>query len=211
MKLVVLSDIHLNSFFSKKEKFLKFLGNLSADILVINGDLYDLYVGPPKEDIIQEIKKNSNIKSIVYIKGNHDFYIKDHLPSYNVQEVFRINDLVITHGHQYDSISSEIPSEKGFSKTICVVRNFIEKTFHFNVRILFKKLTFGLIDKKLVKSHDRAIEENPGKKVILGHTHLPMNNHPYYNCGCMCDEFFSHMVVDIDEGGESKITLINET
>lgn len=209
MKVVVVSDIHLNSYSSKKDKFIEFVKNLKADILVINGDLYDLYISPPKEEIIYKIKENKDIKSIVYIIGNHDFYIKDYFPDYTVQEVFRIADVLITHGHQYDILSNEFPPKDGFFTWFTKARYWIEKTFKLNLRILFKKITFGLIDKILIKAHDKAIKENPYKKVVLGHTHKSICVHPYYNSGCMVDDHFSYLVINIIDG-LSHITLIDE-
>ena len=62
MQIVIVSDIHLNSYFSKRDKFLNLVKKLKTDILIINGDLYDLHIRPPQEDIIAKIKENEKIK-----------------------------------------------------------------------------------------------------------------------------------------------------
>jgi len=208
MKIIVVSDIHINSHFSKKDRFLELMSKIECDLLVINGDLYDLYVAPPGRDILKVINKNKKIKDLIYIRGNHDYYIKDHFPQLDVRDFYRIGDVVITHGHQYDFLSSSEPSGKGYGKWSVVIREWIEKTFNFNVRILLKKITFGLVDWILFKAQKKAVADNPGKKVIIGHTHAPINKHPYYNTGCMVDEFFTYMVIHMkDEVGS--ISLIS--
>jgi predicted phosphodiesterase len=183
------------------------MSKLDTDLLVINGDLYDLYISPPGEDLLQIIKQNKNIKDIVYIRGNHDFHIKEYFPLIDIRDSYEVGDILITHGHQYDFLSQAEPTGKGFGKWFVVIRNWIETIFKFNVRILLKKITFGLIDKLLFKTQVKAVESNPGKKVIIGHTHAPINKHPYYNTGCMVDEFFTYMVINM-ENGIGRISLI---
>lgn len=208
MKLVIVSDIHINSYFSKKEKFLKLVRTLDTDILIINGDLYDLYLGLPTEDIINTIKENKSIKEVIYIRGNHDFWIKDYLTYLDVRDSFEIADILITHGHQYDFLSEAEPKETGLGKTMVVLRHWVEKTFKFNVRLVFKKITFCLVDTLLFKAQKKAAQMHPNKKVILGHTHIPVCKYPHYNTGCMVDGRFTYMVVNIDDGGNSSISLV---
>ena len=128
MKLVIVSDIHINSYFSKEEKFIDLMGKIEADILVINGDLYDLYVGPPTKEVHKCIYKNKDIKEVVYIRGNHDYRIKDYINNLEVVDYFEIADLYITHGHQFDMLSTPEPTGKGFGKWSVVVRHWLEKT-----------------------------------------------------------------------------------
>lgn len=208
MKIIVVSDIHLNSYYSKEDQFMELMSKIEADLLIINGDLYDLYVGPPNKDFIKVIKKNKNIKDLIYIRGNHDFRIKEHFPQLDVRDFYRIADVVITHGHQYDFLSEPEPSGKGIGKWSVVLRDWIEKTFKFNVRIFMKKISFGLIDWMLFKAQKKAVADNPGKKIIIGHTHAPINKHPYYNTGCMVDEYFTYMVINI-ENDVSNISLVS--
>ena len=44
-KIIVVSDIHINAYGSERNKFIKFLNLLECDLLIINGDLFDLYLG----------------------------------------------------------------------------------------------------------------------------------------------------------------------
>jgi len=209
MKLIIVSDIHINSHFSKEEKFLELMSKIETDVLVINGDLYDLYVGPPLKDVHTTIRKNKNIKEVVYIRGNHDFHIGDYLKHHPIVDKYEIADILITHGHQYDFLSEPEPTGKGIGKWSVVFRNWVERIFNFNVRIVMKKVSFGLIDWMLFKAQKKAVESNPGKKVIIGHTHAPICEPPYYNTGCMVDEYFTYMVVNIDEEGNSSINLVH--
>ena len=211
MQVTVVSDIHINSYFSKEEKFLDLVSKLKTDVLVINGDLYDLYLGPPRLDIQKIFENNTSIGEVVYIRGNHDYNIKDYLdPSEhkNIRDSYEIADVLITHGHQYDHLTETEPSGNGSSKWIVVARQWVEESLHINVRLLLKKISFGLIDRLLLKAQEKAIAENPGKKVILGHTHVPLCEHPYYNTGCMTDEHFTYLIIEIEEG-VSTISLVS--
>ena len=178
--------------------------NLETDILVINGDLHDLYLGPPRLDLHDSFDKNPNIKEVVYIRGNHDYNIKDFLDPVQqdkIKDSFEIADILITHGNTYDYFyKGEEPSSEGIGKSITVLRQWLEEILHINFRLLMKKISFGLVDKLLFKTQEKAVAENPGKKVIIGHTHAPLCKHPYYNSGCMVDDHFTYLVIDIEDG-----------
>ena len=203
MKIVIMSDVHINSYFSKKEKFLNFLSRINADKLILNGDIFDIYLGNPDYSVFEAIKKNNGIISWEYIRGNHDKEIDKFFPEIEFKDSLEIEDLLITHGHDTRKKSTFL------TKMSVVLRNSIEKVFKFNIRLFLKKITFGYLDKELFKINIDAANKYPDKKVILGHTHIPKNEAPYYNCGCMADEFFSYMEI-YTENGVSNIKLIVE-
>ena len=65
LKVTVISDIHIGAYGSKKNKFLDLLRHLKTDHLILNGDIYDLYLGKPKIDIFPIIKS-----SFLYCKSS---------------------------------------------------------------------------------------------------------------------------------------------
>lgn len=99
MSFYYVSDLHLINATDKKTKlFVKFLREVPKDddILVLGGDIFDLFVGN-KEPFIEEFKEVLDaIKSlgrdkirVVYIEGNHDFHLKNVLPQ---NEHFIVDD-----------------------------------------------------------------------------------------------------------------------
>lgn len=205
MKITIVSDVHINSRYSKSDKLNYLLATLSTDLLILNGDIYDLHLGEPEYSIFEIIKNNRGIKQYIYIPGNHDHNIRDYFPELAIQHSFDMEDIFVKHGH-LDNLSERY-RPFFFTKYVTIARDYIEKVFKINVRLLLKKMSFGLLSKFLFLANKKAARRYPGKKVIIGHTHLPQNAHPYYNCGCMVDDFLSYMEVTI-EGKVSTINLI---
>lgn len=207
MKISIISDVHINSYFSKWKKLLPLLESLETDLLILNGDIYDLLLGKPQFSIFDTILSNSKIKEFIYIPGNHDDNIKDYFPELLTQNSFEIGDIFVKHGH-IDDLAKKFKSSS-FLKWGCIIRDWLERIFKLNVRLLFKKVTFGLLDKILFRANIKAVNRYPNKKVIIGHTHLPTNKPPYFNGGCMTDDYFSYIEVTM-ENEVGTIKLISE-
>lgn len=87
-KRIILSDIHLGSIASRADDVAEFLDNNSCDELILNGDIIDgwsLKRGSHwrKRDtkVIRKILKlNQKGTEVIWIKGNHDDFIKDFIP-----------------------------------------------------------------------------------------------------------------------------------
>ena len=85
MKFVAISDVHIKKEGDKAEilfhQFLKHPLTLSADIIFLLGDIFDLMVGGHKE-YLQDFPKTFELirsvleteKKIYYFEGNHDFH-----------------------------------------------------------------------------------------------------------------------------------------
>ena len=201
MKIDIYSDIHIGSCHSKKDLFIKELETLSSDWLILNGDIYDLIVDNSIEvNIFQTIENNKNIKKFSYIQGNHDPGI-DKLLGIEVVNEIVIGDIVITHGHHFDS--------NIFHDNIVKLRDWVDKLFGINIRLFLLK--FPILGKygerKLKEVQEKAKNNYPGKRVIIGHIHIPMcdkENHNY-NCGAMTDSL--HTKIVIQDGDISLIVI----
>lgn len=206
MKIVVASDIHLGSWGSNKEKFLKFIMELKTDHLVLNGDVYDLYLDPKDINIFDKVRSNPNIKKLTYVRGNHDHGIKDFFPSeVFVDEILLEDDIVVTHGAQFDTLVSE---DYDNDSLIVRVRYWFEKIFKINIKVLINKTFIGKwVSSILVESHSRAVEHYRGKRVILGHTHIPICKHPNYNTGGFVDGIATYVEITYDSSGKGTISL----
>jgi len=156
-KIIVVSDIHINSYGSEKKAFLEFISTLKCDLLVINGDLFDLYLGKVDHDLLRKLP------TFVYIKGNHDQDIDKCL---GAKDSYEIDDIVIIHGHQFDWMI-KIPR---FTKTVVRARYYLLSRAQTKAKLAFK-----------------------GKRVIIGHTHLPICEDGMYNSGGFIDGITTYM------------------
>ena len=72
---LIVSDIHLGTCVSQKDKFLKVL-DLNFKTLIINGDLFDNYSFHryDKKDwkILSKIRKLTKTHNVVLVQGNHE-------------------------------------------------------------------------------------------------------------------------------------------
>ncbi len=201
MRIDVISDIHIGSYGAKNEEFKTWLEELVTDWLILNGDIFELALNPPRQEIFDIIRDNVNIKKWSYIRGNHDSEIRLR-ESEQPMDIVSFEDVVVIHGHQYSA-------DRFLSKPWVVkARYWIEKTFKINLKILLMKVSGPLIRWMLEKAQARAIEMYPTHKVVMGHTHLPKkdDDSSWYNCGGMVDSVCSYMTI-LTADGESQIIL----
>ena len=120
MTIYSVSDVHIKYFeeaddVARREIFLKFLESIKsdADILILNGDIFDLWIEwkdkciPEYMPIIEKLKEFSdNGCRLIFLYGNHDFWLGDFLRNelnaeiYPDQFVETIDEkrLFVTHG-----------------------------------------------------------------------------------------------------------------
>ena len=87
-KTTIISDLHLGSKAARRDDIIKFLDELKTEVLILNGDIIDgwaLQRGSKwtKKDtkIIRRLLKMSETGTeIVWVRGNHDEFIKDFIP-----------------------------------------------------------------------------------------------------------------------------------
>lgn len=87
-RMVVVSDVHLGTSASRAEYLLDFLDHVSAETLVLNGDLFDIWKmrsrrwswPASKTRLLQRIMAMAaDGTRVVYIPGNHDEFFRDYL------------------------------------------------------------------------------------------------------------------------------------
>ncbi len=79
VELVVISDVHLGTYGSKAHAFLKYLGSIKPETLVLNGDIFDIWQFKKRyfpTTHMKVIKHLTNMMAkgtkVYYITGNHD-------------------------------------------------------------------------------------------------------------------------------------------
>lgn len=79
MQVCVLSDLHLGTFGCRAEEISDYLRSINPEILVLNGDIIDIwqfkksYFPPQHMQVIRDILKlNTQGTQVYYITGNHD-------------------------------------------------------------------------------------------------------------------------------------------
>lgn len=87
MRLFYVSDLHINPYTKDKQKnFTHFLKNVpnAQDVLVLGGDIFDLFVGNKTvfkiqyADVLAELARLSQAGTVIhYLEGNHDFHMQN--------------------------------------------------------------------------------------------------------------------------------------
>ena len=107
-KTIVLSDIHLGSNGCRTEDLISFFDKYTCETLILNGDIIDgwsLSRGHKwsKSDtkIIRKILKISQKETeVIWIKGNHDEFLKDFIP-------FGIGNISIVPTHTHNAVNGK--------------------------------------------------------------------------------------------------------
>lgn len=102
---VIVSDLHLGSKAARRDDILDFLDKISTETLILNGDIIDgwsLQRGSKwsKKDtkIIRKILKISETDTeVIWLKGNHDEFLKDFLP-FDLGNIKIVEDYIHQHG-----------------------------------------------------------------------------------------------------------------
>lgn len=215
-KTIILSDIHLGSKSSRTDDVIDFLENNTSEKLILNGDIVDgwaLARGGKWKDIhtklIRKILKISEKgTSVIWIRGNHDDFIKDFIP-------MKLSNIQIEESYTFIS-------KKG-KRIYCfhgdVLDVFITKTkwlAHigsigydlalwlnriYNKYREYKNLPYYSISKDIKNGVKKAVdfindfEENAIKLAVsknadiavCGHIHQPEIKENYMNSGDWCE------------------------
>jgi hypothetical protein len=207
---IIISDLHLGTPVSQRDKILKVL-SYDFDRLIINGDLFDnhSFSRYKKNDwkILEKIRKLSKHKEVIFVEGNHDGCSEfiagitgmQMVPNYQ----FYIDDIKFycEHGHQYDKWTQEKP----------LLTEFFTGIYYY-IQLLQKNQKISRKLKSMSKSWIRAKDiiadgfiKKHGKKfdfIFAGHTHNPETRYCkdhecwYYNSGSFCDEPCHYLLID---------------
>ena len=175
---LIISDVHLGSYYSKEDKLLSFLKTVEFDELVLAGDIIDFIKIPQfTETTIKIFDYISKLdKKIVYVVGNHDIAFEKfigkqfaHIEFVSKYE-FEYGDRTyrIQHGDQYET---GLVHYRFTMNVISIFHDMLERFFKKNLAALLVKM---FVKKKKIKRIWNIIKWNDDVDVfIMGHTHIP--------------------------------------
>lgn len=198
-KTVIISDIHLGKPNSQTEKLLDFLSNSKIETLIINWDFIDFWqlniLGrwtDKESKVVNYIieRMNTGMK-IIYIKGNHDAFIKK-LHHIHLKDMKIVDDYIyqtgnkkkyyICHGETFDFINHHMIRLWKISNVFYTIIYLIEKKINKHMwdmgYIPFSERVKMRLKKKLFPKqvlHKKALELATEKKcdgIIIGHYHM---------------------------------------
>lgn len=196
-----ISDTHIGVRHNNTKKLLEILDHYEFENLFLVGDIIDMtamkkgvFWKKHYGDIVKKIIKLSKKSRIVYIIGNHDFYLRSTSPQNcficEIVDEYVYRDILIIHGDKFDTLMYNrkylyMLGDFGYSAVI-----WLDKIFGFK-----GKLSKGA--KKLVKNTSNylgnfyktaeayTISKSCGR-IVCGHTHIQEYKKmkiEYYNCG----------------------------
>jgi predicted phosphodiesterase len=180
MKTLILSDIHIGDPRVKRGKgIIELLESPLYDRIILNGDIIDLWSCKVKDikdhPVIKKIDEVSEIKSVIWLSGNHDWdtkNIKNIWPKVHRLDSFRAIEnehrILVMHGNQV--YCSE--NKSWYNKLLYKINIWLWKIFGCDLQ---KKLQEIYCYEHRVKSVRRKILKKYGKDVdyiLIGHTHL---------------------------------------
>jgi UDP-2,3-diacylglucosamine pyrophosphatase LpxH len=234
-KTIIMSDLHLGARQSQTDKIISFLDNNTTEKLILNGDIIDGWAlkgnGKWTKDCTKIFRKfmkmsEKNTK-VVYIRGNHDDFLKDFIP-------FKLNNIRIVrkyihngidgrkyfcfHGDVLDFVIMEarwLAVIGGWSYDIVIkfntLYNKIRKWFNLPYHSLantIKQSVKGAINfVSDFEDNAKGLTKQKGYDVaVCGHIHHPKIENDYMNSGDFCEN--STCLVE-DYNGEWKIITIS--
>jgi UDP-2,3-diacylglucosamine pyrophosphatase LpxH len=215
-KTIIMSDLHLGARQSQTDKIISFLDNNTTEKLILNGDIIDGWAlkgnGKWTKDCTKIFRKfmkmsEKNTK-VVYIRGNHDDFLKDFIP-------FKLNNIRIVrkyihtgidnrkyfcfHGDVLDFVIMEarwLAVIGGWSYDIVIkfntLYNKIRKWFNLPYHSLantIKQSVKGAINfVSDFEDNAKGLTKQKGYDVaVCGHIHHPKIENDYMNSGDFCE------------------------
>lgn len=238
IKTLFISDIHLGNSNSQANKLLEILKTYEFDNLFIIGDFIDMtsmkrkyYWNQTHSTVIQKILRLSRKEvSVVYLLGNHDYYIRSVIEEGNIffgnilicdeyiYETIKGEKIYLTHGDCFDGFVRISPWLYWLGDVAYELSITINKIYNY-FRRLFKLeyWSFSAYMKTKVKNaikflteykklSELKIQEKGCDSIMIGHTHNPeIIEGKYYNTGDFC-ESCSYIIEDFD--GNIKLMFV---
>jgi UDP-2,3-diacylglucosamine pyrophosphatase LpxH len=242
IKTLFISDVHLGTSKCQAEKLLQVLKDYEYEKLVIVGDFIDLtslkrkfYWKSDHSTVIQKILRSSRKGvEVVYILGNHDFYLRGLIEEENIS----IGDILLCDEHYHTTVSGEKiyichgDQFDGFIRLhpfIYVLGDWAyEMSFKINTWYNKFRRFFGLqywslsqylklkVKNAIAFINDfkilsmKKLDEVGCDSIMIGHIHTPaiekIDNKNYYNTGDFC-ETCSFLYEDLS--GKINLVVIN--
>ena len=215
-RTIIMSDLHLGSRQSQTDKILKFLDENESETLILNGDIIDgwaLKSGGKWKSNCSKIfrkfmKRSEKGTKVVYIRGNHDDFLKPFIPfNLNNIEIVRKYVHIGADGRSYycyhgDVLDFVIMEARCLAVLGGLSYDFVIRfnTLYNYVRKLFKLPYHSLANvvKQSVKGainfisdfedNAKALTIQKGYDVaVCGHIHHPKLEEDYMNSGDFCE------------------------
>jgi len=175
---LVISDLHLGSYYSKEKKLYDLLKSVEFDELILAGDVIDFIKVPmftkTSYKIFDLLSKLN--KKIIYIVGNHDIAFKEFVDTNLLNVDFRDRYDFDYGGRKY-RIEHGDAYEKGmvhwhfFMNAFSVFQDTFERCFKFNLGSWYAKHLEK--KRKLIRIWDIVKWNDDVDVFIMGHTHKP--------------------------------------
>jgi UDP-2,3-diacylglucosamine pyrophosphatase LpxH len=201
--IAVISDVHLGTYGCRAVELSRYLSTIDPAILVLNGDIIDIwqfskkYWPPAHMQVIKQITSMlSRGVKVYYVTGNHDEMLR-RFENFSVGDLHIVNKLVIHHANnkkswifhgdvfdvtmQYSKWLAKLGAV-GYDLLIAINSfiNYISKVFGYGRISLSKKIKNSVKSAvKFINSFEQtaaaiAIEKGYDY-VICGHIHQPCN------------------------------------
>ena len=198
-KYIIASDLHLGTKHSKAKEFLQFIEENPCEQLILNGDIIDGWAlqrgtkwRTSHTKVIAKLIKLSTKQKVVWIRGNHDDFLKDFVGT-NLGNIKIREDYVITADKKYFIFHGDIIdvfiTQYGFLAKIGSVGYDVALFLNdiYNLYSKWRKLPYYSISQKIKEGvkiatnyvndfETTAIRMASEKKcdgVICGHIHQP--------------------------------------
>jgi UDP-2,3-diacylglucosamine pyrophosphatase LpxH len=234
-KTIIMSDLHLGARQSQTDKIISFLDNNTTEKLILNGDIIDGWAlkgnGKWTKDctkIFRRFMKMSEKNTkVVYIRGNHDDFLKDFIP-------FKLNNIRIVrkyihtgiddrkyfcfHGDVLDFVIMEarwLAVIGGWSYDIVIkfntlynkIRKWFKLPYHSLANTIKQSVKGAINFVSDFEENAKGLTKEKGYDVaVCGHIHHPKLENDYMNSGDFCEN--STCLVE-DYNGEWKIVSID--
>jgi UDP-2,3-diacylglucosamine pyrophosphatase LpxH len=212
---VIMSDLHLGSKASRRDDILNFLDKLNTETLILNGDIVDgwalkrgsKWTNKDTKIIRKLLKISETGTDVIWIRGNHDEFIKDFIP-FDIGNIRILEDYIyqshdiryyIFHGDVLDIFITKIKwlayiGSIGYDLALWINR-------WYNKWRSWKGLPYYSISKDIKNGIKKAtnfindFEDNAVKLAklkgcqvaVCGHIHQPAMKDNYLNSGDWCE------------------------